>query len=246
MDFRSFIVAGVTISGTQDEDPAENLDGREDAGEMLDPLVDKTETEEATKAKLKELDRLAEFGVCEIVDMNTPLGKKRVTTRWDLDRRNDEIRARFVAREFKGDEIMYDVFAPSPTPSTGRVIDYLSLKKSYHTFTADVSNANFHVDRDEGCYVDPLAEWPEQQAALDNPTSVLWRLRKQLYGRRRTGTRWEDFMAERLEEQSSDRCDAAPQFFANYELDVFIEVLDRDLRWTWSKPTSHRKSVSNC
>ena len=36
-----------------------------------------------------------------------------------------------------------------------------------------------------------------------------------------------DFMTERLEEQSFDRCDAAPQFFANYELDVFI---DRDLR----------------
>ena len=31
-------------------------------------------------------------------------------------------------------------------------------------------------------------------------------------------------MAERLEEQSFDRCDAAPQFFANYELDVSIEV----------------------
>ena len=31
-------------------------------------------------------------------------------------------------------------------------------------------------------------------------------------------------MAERFEEQSFDRCDAAPQFFANYELDVSIEV----------------------
>ena len=37
--------------------------------------------------------------------------------------------------------------------------------------------------------------------------------------------------------------------FANSELDVFIEVhlddlhaLDRDQRWTWSKPTSHRTS----
>ena len=44
---------------------------------------------------------------------------------------------------------MYDVFAPSSTPSTGRVIDFLSLKKSYHTFTADVINTYFHVDEDE-------------------------------------------------------------------------------------------------
>ena len=68
---------------------------------------------------------------------------------------------------------MYDAFAPSSTPSTGRVIDFLSLKKSCHTFT-DVTNANIH-DEDEECYVDPPAEWLEQ-AALGNPTSVLRRL----------------------------------------------------------------------
>ena len=90
---------------------------------------------------------------------------------------------------------MYDVFAPSSTPSTGRVIDDLILRKSYHTFTANVTSAYFHVDEDEECHVDPPAEWVEQQAALRNPTSVLWRLRKQLYGRRRAGTRWVDFMA---------------------------------------------------
>ena len=101
-----------------------------------------------------------------------------MTTRWDLDHRKDGIRARFVAREFKGDETMYDMFAPSSTASTGRVNDYLSLEKSYHTFTADVINAHFHVDEDGKCYVDSPAEWLEQQAALGNPTSVLWRLRK--------------------------------------------------------------------
>ena len=153
------MVAGVTISGTEDEDPAEYFDSHEDAGELLDPPVDTVETEEATKAKLKELDRM------------------------------DGIRARFVAREFKGDETMYDVFAPSSTPSTGRVIDYSSLKKAYHTFTADVTHASFHADEDEECYVNPPAEWLQQQAALWNPTSVLCGLRKQLCGWSRAGTR---------------------------------------------------------
>ena len=54
-----------------------------------------------------------------MVDKHTALGKKRVTTRWDLDHKKDGIRARFVAREFKGDETMYDVFAPSSAPGTG-------------------------------------------------------------------------------------------------------------------------------
>ena len=172
-----------------------------------------------------------------MVDMHTALGPKRVTTRWDLDHRKDGIRARFVAREFKGDETMNDVFSLSTTPSTRRVIDYLNLKESYHTFTADVTNAHFHVDEDEECHVDPMAEWLEQQAALGNPTSVLWRLRKQLYCRRRAGTRWVNFIAEQIEEQSFDRCDAAQQFFAKYEVDLYIEVRMDDLHGTGPRPT---------
>ena len=47
---------------------------------------------------------------------------------------------------------------------------------------------------------------------------------------------WVDVMAERLEEQSCDKCDAEPQFFANYELDVFIEVHMDDLHGTGPGP----------
>ena len=93
MDVRNMTVAGVAKSGTEDEHP----------------LVDGSEADEMTKAKQKELDRLAEFGVHETVDLHVALGKKRVTTRWDLDPRKDGIRARVVAREFKGDETMHDV-----------------------------------------------------------------------------------------------------------------------------------------
>ena len=70
-------------------------------------------------------------------------------------------------REFNSDETMFVVCVPSSTPSTGR------SKKSYHTFIADATNAYFHVDQDEDCDVDPLAEWLEQQAAMENLTSVL-------------------------------------------------------------------------
>ena len=76
----------------------------------------------------------------------------------------------------------------------------------------------------------------ERQAALVNLTTVLWRLRKQLCGQRRAGTRREDFMAGRLDEQSFDRCDAAPQFFANYDLDVVIEVHMGELHGTGPRP----------
>ena len=62
--------------------------------------------------------------------------------------------------------MMHDVFAPSSFPSTGRIIDYPSPpRQTYHTFGADMSTAYVHVDEDEECYVDPPAEWLEQQAA---------------------------------------------------------------------------------
>ena len=149
----------------------------------------------------------------ETVNLHVVLGKKRVMTCWDLDHRMDGTRTRFVTREFIGDETMFVVSAPSSTPSMGRVFDDLSFKKSYRTFTTDVTNPYLHVDEDE-----------KQQAALENSISEFWRLRKQLYGPRRAGTRWVDFMAERIDEQRFDRCDAAPQLFANVELVGFIGV----------------------
>ena len=126
---------------SEDEASAEYFDHHEDAGELLDPLVDNAEADEAMETKLKELDRLAQFGVYETVDLHVALEKKRLSTRWHTDHTVDGIRARFVAREFKGDETMCDVVAPSSTPSTGRITDNLSLKKLYHTFRADVTNA---------------------------------------------------------------------------------------------------------
>ena len=57
--------------------------------EKLDPLVDGAEADEMTKAKQTELDRLAEFGVYETLEVHVALGKKRVTTRWELDHRTE-------------------------------------------------------------------------------------------------------------------------------------------------------------
>ena len=74
---------------------------------MLDPLVDNLAAEEETKGKLKELNRLPEFGVNEATGLHIDLGKKRVTTRWDLDHRKEG----FVAGEFKCEETMKDVRA---------------------------------------------------------------------------------------------------------------------------------------
>ena len=61
---------------------------------------------------------------------------------------------------------------------------------------------------------------------------LFWRLREQLYGRGRAGTRWVDFTGGRFEEQSFERGDAAPQFLASFELEVFVEMHMDDLHVT--------------
>ena len=62
--------------------------------ENCPPLDDGAEADETIKAKQKELDRLAEFGVNETEDIPAALGKKRVATRRESDHKKDGIRAR--------------------------------------------------------------------------------------------------------------------------------------------------------
>ena len=79
MDVPSVIVVWVAIRETEDENPPEYIVDHEDAGWLLDPLVQNAETEEAMRAKLKELDRPAEFGVYETVGLQVALGNKQTS-----------------------------------------------------------------------------------------------------------------------------------------------------------------------
>ena len=96
MDVHIMAVAGLTIAGIEDVSSVAKM-----SKELPDALVDGAEADEMIHAKQKELDRHAEFGVFEIVDILVALGKKRVTTRWELDNRKDGTRARFVARKLQ-------------------------------------------------------------------------------------------------------------------------------------------------
>ena len=140
MDVQGMTVAGVTIAGTEDEDPAEYFDGHADVRELPDPLVDGAEDHQTMKGQQKELDRLAELRVYETLESSHLRHAGSCTTeRTESERHSSQ-------ESSKGDETMYDGFAPSSTPSTGRIIDYLSLRKAYHTFIADETSACFPLD----------------------------------------------------------------------------------------------------
>ena len=79
------------------------------------------------KAKQKERDRLAEIGVYETVDIFVALVKERVTTSWELGPQKGRNQSATFRKRVN--ETMYDVFVPSPCPSTRRIICKLRLKK---------------------------------------------------------------------------------------------------------------------
>ena len=129
------------------------------------------------------------------------------------------------------------MFAPSSTPITGRVIDLLSLKKSCRTFTTDVtSRISTWTRTNNVTWICRLSSWSSRPH---------WRTRFLCLGDGENSCTARDalehagyfFMAERIEEQSFDRCDAASQLFANVELAFFIEVHMDDLHGIRQRPT---------
>jgi len=108
---------------------------------------------------------------------------------------------------------MQDVFAPSSTPQMSRVIDYLILKWRLQAVELDATNAFNHVPEDEEVFADPPAEWLEREGREGRSIDVKWQLVKVLYGRRRAGQKWVDWLAEVLSSIGFQRCEEAPQFF---------------------------------
>ncbi len=58
----------------------------------------------------------------------------------------------------------------------------------------DCTSAFYHADEPE----EPPPEWIAKQIESDQPSDVMWRLKKQLPGRRTAGQRWVDHAAALL------------------------------------------------
>eukprot|EP00971_Amphidinium_carterae_P197342 3917089-Amphidinium_carterae.1 len=117
-----------------------------------------------------------------------------------------------------------DLFAPSSSPSTSRVIDQIALQLRLGRFCLDATNAFNHVPETEDIFVEPAAEWLESEAAAGRRTDVVWKLEKVLYGCRRGVQKWVSWFAELLMSFGFLRCDVAPQFFYDPTNSLYLEV----------------------
>ena len=99
-------------------------------------------------------------------------------------------------------------------PSSSRIIDFVALKKGWVTGVLDCTSAFFHAPETEEVYVKPPAEWLAGHIENGGDPTVMWRLLKQLPGRRTAGVRWIDFAKGVLtNELNLERCESNPCFY---------------------------------
>ena len=133
---------------------------------------------------------------------------------------------RFVGREYTTwAEHREDLFSPGETHSASRVIDFLALKMGLETFEADAVDAYYQAPEHEEVAVEPAPEYLERRAKAGRDTDIVWRLRRQLPGRRAAGQSWVEHVAVILVNKLGFvRCTTAPQFYCSSERMVALEL----------------------
>lgn len=113
------------------------------------------------------------------------------------------IRCKLVCREVGSmDSDRTDLFAPSTTASTLKVIDTIAVQRKLDT-SVDMSNAFLYSVESEEVYVDPSQDWKRRQ----RHPRMRWRMLKQLYGRRKPPARWADCAGIALVSIGREQCD---------------------------------------
>ena len=75
------------------------------------------------------------------------------------------------------------------------VIDFTALKLGLGTFEADAVGAYFQTSEHEVVVVDPAPACLERSARAGTDPNVVWRLRRQLLGKRSAGQSWLEHLA---------------------------------------------------
>ena len=145
----------------------------------------------ADEATEKALDSLGAHGVVEDMKREDAKGFKTLAARWDKHWRMKDgewkMKVRFVGRKYKWAEHREDLFSPGATHSASLVIDFLAFKMGLDTFEADAVDAHHQAPEHEEVVVEPAPEYLERLAKTGRDTDIVWRLRRQLPGRRAAG-----------------------------------------------------------
>ena len=81
----------------------------------------------------------------------------------------------------------------------------------------DCKNAYLHADEDEKVFAKPPRVWLERWIAQGGSPTVVWILRKQIYGRRKASQAFNDYLAVVFLGLGLIRYEALPQFWKHPE-----------------------------
>jgi len=167
---------------------------------------------EILKAKDVELDRFDEFDAHDSIPREEAKkrGYKHLSARWEIMVRHGVVKARFVCREFKGNDTSMEYFAATSTPLVARVIDVWIIELLLLAFLFDASSAFLHVPELEDVTVDPPQEWLDRVKA---PPGTVWKMKKTLYGRRSAASAWTNWLAGVLVAMGLEQNVAFPTLF---------------------------------
>ena len=134
---------------------------------------------ECLEAKKLELDKLQTFQTYEVVDDS---GQERISCRWVVCRKGDNVRARLVARGFEEEETFR---SDSPTLSMAglRIITTIAASKAWVLQTTDITSAFLQGNSlNRQVFIKPPKEAQLQ--------GKLWELKKPLYGLKDASRQW--------------------------------------------------------
>ena len=187
----------------------------------VEPDLDVINTEAA-------LDRLLENGVVRDIPRAERAGMKQLSTRWEKTWRKRinewEYKVRFVGREYRWQEFREDLFAPGASTALDElwIFSRLNIVCLLSLWTAQWFN--HQAPELDDVVVGPPEEYLNRLRAAGMSTDI-WKLRKQLRGRRQVGQRWVDHLTSGfVDKLGFTRCVSAPQFFWNSDRQVGMEV----------------------
>jgi hypothetical protein len=177
--------------------------GVDDLQTDVDGALEEKRVNENRRSEIAILTEMEVFEVVAVagIDRKLVLGTRMVDTKE---------KSRFVAKEIARYKTT-EFYAPASTSATVRVVDILAAKLCLSRGVLDVRRAFLHVPEDEEIYCVPPEIWMSDHGYEKG--SVLWKLRRVLYGRRKAARAWVEYFANILVELGMTRCAAAPQLF---------------------------------
>ena len=191
------------------------------------------EVSERDKHRLEEIMLMGKFSAYAPVRREDYPNAKFLRTRFV----DTEGKSRFVAKEFNTGATD-EFFAQA----SGRLVDVLASHRRHSRLVLDVHRAFLHLVEDEIVLVDPPALWKEQEEAAGRDSSLVWRMQKVLYGRRKAPKEWLKYFGRVLVEHAGlIQSASAPQFFRSSNGQVFLEVHMDDIHA--SGPTADLEQI---